>query len=143
MSYTILIQRVYYPASVEDGYRVLVDRLWPRGFKQDALTLDLWLPKIAPSHELRKNWHHKRLTFDQFKLCYQQELADLEADFLPLMIAARKGRLSLLSAVKTIEYSHLPVLKNRLIELLRREDRLDQGNEQSSSPCYLSQFKDW
>lgn len=143
MNYTINMQRIYQPISNEDGFRFLADRLWPRGIKRDALNLDLWLPKIAPSNQLRKSWHNKELSFDEFTEAYQQELAELEGDLLPLMIAARKGQLTLLSSVKNIEVSHVPILRDKIFELLRREDRLDQNNEQTSSPCYLKEFKDW
>ncbi len=143
MSYSILIQRIYEPINGEEGFRLLVDRLWPRGIKREALNLDLWLPKIAPSNQLRKSWHKQELTFEEFTEAYQQELAELEEDLLPLMIAARKGQLTLLSSVKNIEVSHVPILRDKVFELLKQEDRLDQDNEQTSSPCYLKEFKDW
>lgn len=129
MEYSISMQRVYQKATDEDDFRFLVDRLWPRGFKRDALKLDLWLPKVAPSHQLRKSWYQKELIVSAFTLAYQQELAELEEELLPLMIASRKGKVMLLSSVKNIEISHVPILKNKLLELLEKEDRLKEGNE--------------
>lgn len=140
MKYSIKIQRIYAPECSEDGFRCLVDRLWPRGFKKSALFLDLWLPNIAPSSQLRKSWHQEVLSFDDFREAYETELAGLEEELLPLLIAARKGKVTLLSSVKNIEVSHLPILKDKLVSLLLSEDQLVEGNEQSSSPCYLSQF---
>lgn len=143
MAYSLVMKRVYQKVETEDGFRLLADRLWPRGFKKDSLNLNLWLPKICPSNTLRKKWHSKELTFDEFGQQYRNELLGLEEDLLPLLIAARKGRLTLLSAVKNLEESHLPILKNKVLELLRQEDRLDDGDEQASSPCYMNEFKTW
>jgi len=143
MAYSLVMKRVYQKIEREDGFRLLADRLWPRGFKKDSLNLDLWSPRICPSNTLRKKWHAKELTFDEFSQQYQEELSELEEDLLPLLIAARKGRLTFLSAVKNLEESHLPILKNKVLDLLRQEDRLDEGNEQASSPCYMNQFNSW
>lgn len=143
MGYNIVLKRVYQEIETNDGFRLLADRLWPRGFKKDSLNLDLWLPKICPSNALRKKWHDQVLTFDEFSQQYREELSEVEEDLLPLLIAARKGRLTLLSAVKNLEESHLSILKNKVLDLLRQEDRLDKGNEQTSSPCYMNEFNSW
>ncbi|GLR64845.1 DUF488 domain-containing protein [Marinospirillum insulare] len=143
MVYDLIMKRIYQEIDPDDGFRLLADRLWPRGFKRDALHLDLWLPKICPSNQLRKSWHSGELKFAEFEQAYTQELDQLEDDLLPLMIAARKGRLTLLTSVKDIEVSHLPVLKNKLLQCLKREDWLSEGNEPSSSPCYMHEFNDW
>jgi uncharacterized protein YeaO (DUF488 family) len=58
----IKIKRVYEPAEESDGFRILVDRLWPRGIKKEEARLDAWLKEIAPSNELRKWFHHKTIT---------------------------------------------------------------------------------
>lgn len=67
-------KRIYEPASDDDGYRVLVDRLWPRGVSKEKAHLDLWLKEIAPSTELRKWWGHDPDTADEFTRKYRAEL---------------------------------------------------------------------
>ena len=68
------IKRVYEQRSENDGYRVLVDRLWPRGIKKEAAGIDLWLKDIAPSAELRKWFGHKPEKWKKFKEKYFEEL---------------------------------------------------------------------
>ena len=75
MTGTVAIKRAYEPASPEDGYRILVDRLWPRGVSKEEAHLDLWLKDIAPSTELRTSWNHNPATFSQFNAAYYKELA--------------------------------------------------------------------
>jgi DNA-3-methyladenine glycosylase len=68
------IKRAYVPATPDDGYRVLIDRLWPRGVTKEAARLDLWLKEIAPSTELRKWYHGGEGDWDGFVARYRQEL---------------------------------------------------------------------
>jgi DNA-3-methyladenine glycosylase len=75
---TIRIKRVYETPEDEDGYRVLVDRLWPRGLTKAAARVDLWLLDIAPSDELRRWFHHDVANWDEFRSRYLAELADHE-----------------------------------------------------------------
>jgi uncharacterized protein YeaO (DUF488 family) len=75
----ILIKRAYAEALPEDGYRVLVDRLWPRGVKKDDLRLDLWAKEIAPSTELRKWFGHDPKRWEEFCSRYKEELKSPEA----------------------------------------------------------------
>ncbi|PYU17141.1 MAG: DUF488 domain-containing protein, partial [Acidobacteria bacterium] len=70
----VRIKRVYEPATKEDGYRVLVDRLWPRGMKKDAAKIDLWMKDVAPSDRLRKSFHHDAMKWADFQKKYQAEL---------------------------------------------------------------------
>ncbi|MEM0287091.1 MAG: DUF488 family protein [Nitrososphaerota archaeon] len=72
----IKVKRVYEPASDDDGKRILVDRLWPRGLKKDAAKIDLWLRDIAPSDSLRKWFMHDPSKWEQFKIRYAKELFD-------------------------------------------------------------------
>src|SRR6187200_1307966 len=69
-----VMKRVYEPAAASDGYRVLVDRLWPRGVKKERAELDEWAKDAAPSPELRTEWHHHRERFDEFAARYREEL---------------------------------------------------------------------
>jgi uncharacterized protein YeaO (DUF488 family) len=77
----INIKRIYKPAEDNDGFRILVDRLWPRGISKEAAKLDLWLKEIAPSTELRKQFHHSEDPdkWDKFKAAYLAELEQNEA----------------------------------------------------------------
>lgn len=70
----LLIKRVYEQPSPDDGYRVLVDRLWPRGVSKEAAKLDLWLKDIGPSTELRQWFGHQPERFNEFAHRYQKEL---------------------------------------------------------------------
>jgi uncharacterized protein YeaO (DUF488 family) len=72
----IRIARVYDDPSSADGFRVLVDRLWPRGLSKERAALDLWAKEVAPSTELRKAYHHDDLSWDVFAAAYRAELAE-------------------------------------------------------------------
>ncbi|MBV7389941.1 MULTISPECIES: DUF488 domain-containing protein [Enterococcus] len=75
----IKIKRIYQEAEKNDGYRVLVDRIWPRGISKERAQLDLWLKQVAPSTELRKWFNHDETKFSEFKTRYLAELAEGEA----------------------------------------------------------------
>lgn len=68
------LKRAYLPASDSDGYRVLVDRLWPRGKSKETEKIDLWLKEIAPSTELRKWFNHETAKYPEFQAKYREEL---------------------------------------------------------------------
>ena len=75
----ILIKRIYAAAEASDGYRVLVDRLWPRGIKKELAKVDLWAANLAPSVPLRKWFNHEPGKFKDFKMRYLQELKENKA----------------------------------------------------------------
>lgn len=68
------VRRIYDPPAPDDGYRVLVDRLWPRGVSKERADLDLWLKEVAPSTELRQWFHHEEPRFEEFRRRYEAEL---------------------------------------------------------------------
>ena len=70
------IKRAYAPAEAADGYRILVDRLWPRGISKEKAKIDLWLKSVAPSNELRKWFGHDPERFAEFDRRYRAELAE-------------------------------------------------------------------
>lgn len=72
----IKIKRAYEPAEAEDGFRILVDRLWPRGISKEKAKLDLWLKDVAPSNELRKWFAHDPKRWKGFQTKYKEELKD-------------------------------------------------------------------
>lgn len=113
----IRIKRVYDPPSPDDGYRVLVDRLWPRGLKKEAAALDDWLPDIAPSNRLRKEFGHIAERFDAFAEMYRQEIAENRPLALQLRERAETGRLTLLYGARDTEHNQAGVLQKYLLEM--------------------------
>ena len=109
-------KRIYELASSDDGYRVLVDRLWPRGVSKEKAVLDEWAKDIAPSTELRKWFAHDPAKYPEFRRRYLEELrgpdhADALAD---LRQRAAAGPLTLLTAAKRSDISEATVLKELL-----------------------------
>lgn len=135
MSYDIAFKRIYERPERGDGARLLVDRLWPRGKRREDLQLTDWYRDASPSPALRRSWHQDKIDAKQFEQDYRHELAADPDALTPLMRHARKGRLTLLTAARGLEHSHLPVLRQALLEQLEKEDREAHGNEPSSSPC--------
>lgn len=76
---TVAIKRAYEAAADSDGYRILVDRLWPRGVSRSRAKIDLWLKDVAPSAELRQWWDHDPARMDEFAARYEAELDDNDA----------------------------------------------------------------
>ncbi|MCL5736325.1 MAG: DUF488 family protein [Actinobacteria bacterium] len=112
----IKTKRIYEPAEPEDGYRVLVDRLWPRGLRRDEAKLDLWLKDIAPSAELRKWFGHDPGRWEEFRVRYKRELTTKakEVDML-LEIEQREDTLTLLFAAKDEARNQARVLAEFLL----------------------------
>jgi uncharacterized protein YeaO (DUF488 family) len=106
---SLRIKRVYERPSPEDGIRILVDRLWPRGLSKDAAALDHWFKDIAPSTELRKWFDHREDRFEEFKLRYRLELKSNPslAEFQRL---AKPGKATLLYAAHDPKVNHAVVL---------------------------------
>lgn len=113
----IQCKRVYDPAEESDGYRVLVDRLWPRGIKKADLVLDEWVKELTPSTELRKAFHAETLDFHHFTELYRAELARQKKEGERLAQIARQQTLTLLYAAKEREQNHALVLVEWLREL--------------------------
>ncbi|MEU0202902.1 MULTISPECIES: DUF488 family protein [unclassified Streptomyces] len=114
---SVRVRRVYDPPEPEDGVRVLVDRLWPRGLAKDAARVDEWPKEITPSTELRRWYHAGDGSYEEFAGRYEAELAGGEAAEALDRVRelAREGDVTLLTASKTPERSHATVLA-RLLE---------------------------
>lgn len=114
----IKIKRVYEEKQRGDGYRVLVDRLWPRGIKKSELELDEWSKEISPSSELRKTFSHDPEKFDRFQKAYQKELKskDIQEKLAHLVKKARKSNVTLLYAARDEVHNNATVLKAFLEE---------------------------
>ncbi|MFA5695738.1 MAG: DUF488 domain-containing protein [Proteiniphilum sp.] len=111
------IKRIYETPGEDDGYRILIDRLWPRGFTKERAKVDLWLKEIAPSTELRKWYHHNPERWNEFKSRYQTELSDKRELILQIEHLEKvHGNITLLFAAKEKEQSQAAVLLNLLNE---------------------------
>ncbi|NYE18163.1 DUF488 domain-containing protein [Microbacterium immunditiarum] len=110
------LKRVYDDASPDDGFRVLVDRLWPRGVSKERAAVDLWAKDVAPSTELRKRFHNEGMTWDAFAGAYRSELAGPAAEALAQLRieAARHPVTTLLYSVHDPEQNHAALLREEL-----------------------------
>ena len=108
----VAIKRAYEAASAEDGYRVLVDGLWPRGITKAELKIDAWMKPIAPSTELRKSYGHIPEKWEEFRKRYCEELRKPPRKALldQLVERARKGRLTLVFGARDAERSNAAVV---------------------------------
>lgn len=108
------IKRAYDPASSADGYRVLVDRLWPRGVSKERALLDQWLKDVAPSTELRQEWNHDPARFAEFAKAYRAELAHNPALGELREIVAKHPVVTLVYAAHDPEVNHAVILRDVL-----------------------------
>ncbi len=113
----IKLKRVYEPADPGDGFRILVDRLWPRGLSNEKARVDLWMRDIAPSTELRKWFGHEPAKWEGFGDRYREELRsheDLLAELLEL--ERREGTLTLLFGARDEVHNEAQVIEQVLLE---------------------------
>ncbi|MEI2736241.1 MAG: DUF488 family protein [Rhodoblastus sp.] len=108
------IKRIYDPAEESDGYRVLVDRLWPRGLKREDAAIDDWAKEIAPSASLREWFGHKPERWAAFEKKYRAELQEGAAAEALAALKKRAGRVTLLTATRDLDHCHARALQ-RLI----------------------------
>jgi uncharacterized protein YeaO (DUF488 family) len=113
---TIKLKRVYEPVDADDGYRVLVDRLWPRGLSEEMARVDLWLRRIAPTTDLRKWYGHDVAKWPEFRERYREELA-MHAELLDLIgdIERHRKVVTLLFAAKDEQHNEA----NVIVEVLK------------------------
>ena len=110
----ITIKRVYEPTSPDDGYRVLVDRLWPRGLSKENAHIDEWLKEVAPTNELRKWFNHDPAKWEEFRTRYQKELAANPAADELVTLVKKHPHLTLLYGAHDTEHNQAVVLKDFL-----------------------------
>lgn len=106
----IRLKRAYEPAASSDGYRVLIDRLWPRGISREHARLDEWEKELAPSTELREWFGHDPQRFAEFKQRYIDELRDQRPRLATLRQRGRAGRLTLVYSARDEEHNDAVVL---------------------------------
>jgi len=108
------IKRIYEQPNSEDGVRILVDRLWPRGLTKEKASIDLWLKDIAPSTELRKWFGHDPSRWEEFKQRYLQELKENDEQVRRLKQEMEKGTTTLVYGAKDTEHNEAVVLQGFL-----------------------------
>jgi uncharacterized protein YeaO (DUF488 family) len=113
-AFQVSVKRVYDEPATSDGFRVLVDRLWPRGLTKEKAHVDLWLKEVAPSNELRK-WFHANPDLREFRARYLKELrqpsaAEALGNLYELLES--KGRLSLLFSSRNLDHNNATVLRD-------------------------------
>lgn len=118
----IYLKRAYEPSSENDGHRILVDRLWPRGLKKEAANIAYWAKGVAPSTTLRKWFNHEPQKWELFQLRYEDELKrnELVSDLIKLI--KKNDPVTLLYAAHDIEHNHAIILKQFL------ESRIDTSD---------------
>jgi uncharacterized protein YeaO (DUF488 family) len=111
----IRLKRAYEQPSKEDGYRVLVDRLWPRGLTKEKASIDLWLKEVAPSVELRKWFSHDDSKWGEFSERYRKELDD-NTDNVRRLIELSSGQdITLIFSARDVEHNSAVILRDYLI----------------------------
>ncbi|MFO1056098.1 MAG: DUF488 family protein [Dongiaceae bacterium] len=110
----IRLKRAYEPPAAEDGTRILVDRLWPRGVRKPDLAIDRWLKEVAPSADLRRWFGHDPARWAEFRRRYAAELAANPEPLAELRRAAAAGRVTLVYAARDEAHNHAVLLRELL-----------------------------
>lgn len=112
----IQIKRIYDPVGDDDGYRILIDRLWPRGFSKENAHIDLWMKEVAPSTSLRKWFHHEIENWEEFTTRYWEELKEKHPLLTELKnLEKEHKKITLLYSAKDSKHNQAIVL----LEVLR------------------------
>ena len=107
----IAIKRVYEPAAESDGFRILIDRIWPRGLSKDQSHIDLWLKDIAPSTALRKWFGHSPAKWSEFNSKYCSEIDEHSEEVEIIRKHMKEGPVTLIYAAKDTQHNNAIVLK--------------------------------
>jgi uncharacterized protein YeaO (DUF488 family) len=110
----LAIKHVYEPVSAKDGYRILVDRLWPRGLSKERAAVDLWLKAIAPSTELRRWFGHDPGKWNEFRRKYSDELATHAGEIAQIRALAKRRRVTLVYGARDNEHNDAVALLDYL-----------------------------
>jgi uncharacterized protein YeaO (DUF488 family) len=123
MTLDVRAKRIYDPPDDRDGYRILIDHIWPRGVSRDRACLDEWARELAPSAQLRKWFDHRPDRFAQFRARYRDELIAHADRVNELRSRATNSRVTVLYAARDREHNNAVVLT----ELLRDGEAADAG----------------
>lgn len=115
----ILTKRTYEPPARGDGRRILVERLWPRGMKKEALAADAWIKEVAPTAELRQWFGHEATRWEEFRRRYRRELDANPSAWEPILEEARHGTVTLLYGAHDTFHNSAVVLREYLAERQR------------------------
>jgi len=113
MSSSVRVKRIYEPIDADDGHRVLVDRMWPRGVARERAALDAWMPEVAPSTELRKWFAHDPERWPEFRARYAAELVN-NPRVAELAAIAARGTLTLLYSARDTNHNQAVALASVL-----------------------------
>ena len=119
---TIRLKRAYEPAAPEDGTRLLVERLWPRGLSKERAAVDLWLKEVAPGPGLRRWFGHDPQKWDEFRRRYRAELRKRPEELERLRRLARSGPVTFVFAARDPERNSAALLRDFLEEDARQVD---------------------
>jgi uncharacterized protein YeaO (DUF488 family) len=128
----IRIKRTYESRARGDGRRILVERLWPRGMKKEALQLDAWMKEVAPSTQLRKWFGHRPERWREFRRRYKQELRANSDAWSPILDASKRGTVTLLYSAHDLEHNGAVVLREYLMERSRARPKAKGAGARSS-----------
>lgn len=115
----VAVRRIYEKPEIEDGYRALIDRLWPRGMSRPRAALDAWLVELAPSNELRIWFHREPKRWSEFTRRYRAELRAQSEALEALRHRAERMRVTLLTATREPRLNHAQVLRALLVQAPR------------------------
>ncbi len=115
LAMSLRLKRVYEDARPEDGFRILVDRLWPRGLTKEHVRADLWLKTIAPSPTLRQWFAHDPEKWIRFQARYTKELSNNDEAVQQLITRCQHGNITLLYAAKDTAHNHALVIRDYLV----------------------------
>lgn len=113
----LAVKRIYEPYAEEDGYRVLVDRLWPRGVRKENAHIDLWLQDVAPSTALRQWFAHELEKWEAFRKLYHEELDANPRALQPLLAALKRGTVTLLYSAQDEQHNQAVALRDYVMAL--------------------------
>ncbi len=128
----IRIKRTYEPRARGDGRRILVERLWPRGMKKDALQVHAWIKEVAPSTQLRKWFGHRPERWREFRRRYKNELRASADAWSPILDVSKRGTVTLLYSAHDVEHNGAVVLREYLMERRRARPKAKRAKARSS-----------
>lgn len=114
------VKRIYEPSEPSDGYRVLVDRVWPRGLSKQNADIDLWLKDVAPSTELRQWFGHQPRRWDAFRRRYFDELDEMPETLAVIQDKLRKGNVTLVYSARDEAHNQAVALREYLLKDAKR-----------------------
>jgi uncharacterized protein YeaO (DUF488 family) len=132
----IKIKRTYEPPARGDGRRILVERLWPRGMRKEALKVDAWMKEVAPTTELRQWFSHEVERWEEFRRRYRKELNSNRSAWTPILGAATHGTVTLLYSAHDTLHNGAIVLRDYLAE--RQAGRPRRGKHAGARPARVT-----